>query len=203
MTSDYWRMMKTMKANEAISIFKETQALLDGHFELRSGLHSDRYFQCALVLQYPVIAEKLCAAVIDAFREAGQEEDKVDAVISPALGGIPVGHEVARQLGVRHIFAEKQAGGLILRRGFKITPGERLIVAEDVVTRGGRVQQTADIVRAAGGIVAAYLVLVDRSGGTVSLDAPLYSLVQMTPTTWDPTECPLCKQGIPIDHPGS
>jgi orotate phosphoribosyltransferase len=130
-------------------------------------------------------------------------EPEIAGVIAPALGGIPVGHEVGRALGVKSIFAEKKDGGLILRRGFKIEPGEAYVVAEDVITRGGRVQQTIDIVEEHGGTVAAIVVLVNRSGGKASFDYPVTSLVEMTPTVWEPDACPLCADGQPIDHPGS
>ena len=191
-----------MDAQEVIAAFEETRALLSGHFELRSGLHSNQYFQCALLLQHPQIAEKLCVAGVEKLRAALGATMKVDSVISPALGGITVGHEVARALGVRSIFAEKKDGGLVMRR-FKIHPGERFVVAEDVITRGGRVQETVDIVKEAGGEVVAILVLVDRSGGKAQFDCPVYSLLQMTPTIWKPEECPLCADKVPIDHPGS
>lgn len=191
-----------MNSEEALSIFRETNALLTGHFELRSKLHSEEFFQCAHVLKYPHHAEALCKALV-AKMCAAMEDLNVDGVISPAMGGIPVGHEVARALGVHHIFAEKQDGMLILRRGFKILPGSRYVVAEDVVTRGGRVQETMDIVTQNGGIVAAVSVLVDRSGGTASFEAPFFSLIQMSPVTWPAQDCPLCRQGIPVEHPGS
>ena len=192
-----------MDAKDALKVFTDTQALLHGHFELRSGLHSDQYFQCALVLQYPRIAEQLCAAVVAKMRAQFGAGFKVDGVISPALGGIPVGHEFGRALGVRAIFAEKEQGKLVLRRAFQIKLGERFVVGEDVITRGGRVQEVVDIVAARGGVVAAIGVLVDRSGGTAKFEAPVVSLVQMTPTTWQPAECPLCKQGSKAIHPGS
>ena len=192
-----------MEQQEVLQAFRDTQALLSGHFELRSGLHSDQFFQCALLLQYPRIAEKLCAAVVAKMRAQFGADFKVDAVISPALGGIPVGHEVGRAFGVRAIFAEKEQGKLVLRRAFLVKPGERFVVAEDVITRGGRVQEVVDIVTARGGVVAAIGVLVDRSGGAAKFDAPVVSLVQMTPTTWQPSECPLCKQGSKAIHPGS
>lgn len=192
-----------MEQQEVLQAFRDTQALLSGHFELRSGLHSDQFFQCALLLQYPRIAEKLCAALVAKMRAQLGADFKVDAVISPALGGIPVGHEVGRALGVRAIFAEKEQGKLVLRRAFQVKPGERFVVAEDVITRGGRVQEVVDIVTARGGVVAAIGVLVDRSGGAAKFEAPVISLVQMTPTTWQPAECPLCKQGSKAIHPGS
>ncbi len=191
-----------MKSEEALSIFRETGALLKGHFELRSKLHSGEFFQCAHVLKYPRHAETLCRALVEKMR-AALPDLTVGGVISPAMGGIPVGHEVARALGVLHIFAEKQDGVLVLRRGFRIQPGGRYVVAEDVVTRGGRVQETMDIVTGNGGIVSAVGVLVDRSGGAASFAAPFFSLIQMSPVTWTAAECPLCKQGLPIEHPGS
>lgn len=186
---------------EVLEIFRQTRALLEGHFELRSGLHSDRYFQCAMVLQYPVLTARLCGALAMRLQAAGLTDGV--SVISPAMGGLFVGHEIARALGARSIFAEKQDGRLVLRRGFRIEPGERFVVAEDVVTRGGRVQETIDIVRGAGGEIAAVAVLVDRSGGAAQFGAPLISLLRMTPPTWTPAECPLCRQGSRPEHPGS
>src|SRR6266699_4836193 len=141
------------------SLFRQTGALLDGHFVLRSGLHSREYFQCALLLQHTEVAAKVCGWLADKVRQFNCE-----AVISPALGGIIVGQEVGRSLGKRHIFAEKDEGKLVLRRGFQILPNEKYVVVEDVVTRGGRVQETIDIVRGHGGVVSAVGVIVDRSG---------------------------------------
>jgi len=151
-----------MTSNEILDLFRSTNALLDGHFLLRSGLHSRQFFQCALLLQHTTIAARVCAALAEKLRGIDAE-----TVISPALGGIIVGHEVARNLEKPHIFAEKEEGKLVLRRGFKIAPGSRFIVVEDVVTRGGRVQETIDIVRQNGGVVAAVAALVDRSGGNL------------------------------------
>ena len=182
--------------------FEETSALLNGHFELRSGLHSNQFFQCALLLQYPRIAGEVCDALVEKMK-ATLGELKIDTVIAPALGGISVGHEVGRALGVRFVFVEKDANGDLLMRRFKINPGERFLVAEDVITRGGRVQETVDIVNAHGGIVQAIGVLVNRSGGKAQFDAPLVSLLEMEPVTWEPAECPLCKEGQPLVHPGS
>lgn len=192
-----------MKDEEIFGIFRETHALLSGHFQLRSGLHSDQFFQCALVLQHPRIAEKLCKAVVAKFRAERAHSLKVDGVISPALGGIPVGHEVGRALGVRAIFAEKDDGKLVLRRAFEVKPGEHFVVAEDVITRGGRVQEAVDIVRERGGVVEAVCVLVNRSGGRAEFGVPLYSLLEWEPNTWKPDDCPLCAEGRPIDRPGS
>lgn len=184
---------------DVLQIFRETQALLDGHFLLRSGLHSRQYFQCALVLQWPRHAERLCGALAAKLRAVGAE-----TVLSPALGGLFIGHELARALGVRHIFAEKNAAGkLELRRNFQIRPGERFIVAEDVITKGGRVQESIAIVRQAGGVVAGVGTLVDRSDGTVEFGAPLESLLRLQIETFEPAACPLCRAGSLAVKPGS
>src|SRR5438046_4183304 len=145
--------------DDLLALFRKTGALLDGHFILRSGLHSRQYFQCALLLQHTEIAAKVCGWLADKLRKFD-----CDTVISPALGGIIVGQEVGRSLGKRHIFVEKEEGKLVLRRGFQISPKERFIVVEAVVTRGGRVQETIDIVRVHGGVVSAVGVIVVRSG---------------------------------------
>ena len=158
-----------MTSDDVFKIFRETKALLSGHFELRSGLHSDQFFQCALVLQYPDAAERLCAELVKRLPAATKAD-----VISPAMGGLFIGHEMGRAMRVRHIFAEKQDNKLVLRRGFKIEPGQHFIVAEDVMTRGGRIQETIDIVRSRGGIVDGVAVLVDRSGGKAKFDVPVY-----------------------------
>lgn len=190
-----------MQSSEIMDILRGSGALLEGHFELRSGLHSDRFFQCANVLRYPDKAERLCAALVEKMRNDGLI-DKIDQVIAPALGGIIVGHEVARAVGVRSIFAEKQDDSLVLRR-FGIEKGERLVVAEDVVTRGGRVQETIDIVEACGAEIVAVALLIDRSGGKARFDYPTCSLLEMEPVTWAPGDCPLCDKGLPLVHPGS
>jgi len=182
-----------------LQIFRETNALLEGHFLLRSGLHSRQFFQCATVLQYPRHAETLCRALADRLTATGAA-----AVISPALGGLFIGHEVGRALGLRHIFAEKNAAGqLELRRNFKIAPGEKLLVLEDVVTKGGRVQETIEIVRQNGGTVVAVGVLVDRSDGNVNFGVPLVSLLNLPIATFTAADCPLCRAGQPVVKPGS
>jgi len=183
-----------------LDLFRQTGALLHGHFVLRSGLHSREFFQCALLLQDAPIAARVSGELAGML---GSYE--ASSVISPAVGGIIVGQEVARHLGKRHIFAEKDGlGGLVLRRGFVITPGERFLVAEDVVTRGGRVQETIDIVRAHGGIVVAAGSIVDRSGGNLpDFGCPFVSLVQMTPETFPPDQIPPDLEGIPAIKPGS
>ena len=195
--------MRILTDEEVLQTFRDTKALLSGHFELRSKLHSDQYFQCALVLQYPRIAERLCRSLVDSIRPAAPKTFMPNAVISPAMGGLFVGHEMARTMGFRHIFAEKENDKLVLRRGFSINKGDHFLVAEDVMTRGGRIQETIDIVRAKGGVVDGVAVIVDRSGGKASFDVPVFSLIKMEPVTWQPSECPLCKQGVVIDHPGS
>ncbi len=190
-----------MNETDILKMLEETGALLSGHFELRSGLHSNRFFQCANVLRYPRIAGQLCDELVKRMNAAAKI-GPVDGVISPALGGILVGHEVARAMDVKCIFAEKQDNKLVMRR-FSIKPGERYVVAEDVITRGGRVQETLDIVKAAGADVAAVVVLVDRSAGQAKFDYPTFSLVRMAPEVWEPAACPLCVQKTPFIHPGS
>ena len=184
---------------EVTDIFIRTKALLKGHFVLRSGLHSRQYFQCALLLQHTDIAAQVCGWLADKLRTFD-----CDSVISPALGGIIVGQEVGRSLGKRHIFVEKEGGGLVLRRGFHIGKGERFIVAEDVVTRGGRVQETIDIVRAQGGVVTAAGVIVDRSGqAKPEFGCPFVSLVEMNVETFNADKLPPDLAAIPAVKPGS
>ena len=186
--------------SEVLALFRETNALLDGHFLLRSGLHSRQFFQCALLLQHTPIAARVCGALAEKLRGVDAE-----SVISPALGGIIVGHEIARALGKPHIFAEKNdAGRLVLRRGFEIARGARFIVAEDVVTRGGRVLETLGIVRALGGEVAAVAALVDRSGGALpDFGCPFVSLAQLNVETFDAEKLPPDLAGTPAVKPGS
>ena len=186
-------------SEDLLALFRRTGALLDGHFVLRSGLHSRQFFQCALLLQHTDFAADVCGRLADKLRAI-----ECDAVVSPALGGIIVGQEVGRALGKRHIFVEKEAGGLVLRRGFQIRPNERFIVAEDVVTRGGRVQETVDIVRANGGIVTGIGVIVDRSGGQrPDYGCPFVSLVEMNVETFEADRMPPDLAGIPAIKPGS
>jgi len=190
-----------MNERDILKVLEETGALLNGHFELRSGLHSNRFFQCANVLRYPRIAGRLCDALV--MRMSGaMDVGKVDGVISPALGGILVGHEVARAMDTKCVFAEKQDNKLVMRR-FTIKPGERYVVAEDVITRGGRVQETIDLVKASGASVVAVLVLVDRSAGLAKFEYPTFSLLKMSPEVWEPAACPLCAEKQPFVHPGS
>jgi orotate phosphoribosyltransferase len=186
--------------NEVLDLFRQTGALLQGHFILRSGLHSREFFQCALLLQDAAIASRVCGWLAD---QLGNHD--ATTVISPAVGGIIVGQEVARHLGKRHIFAEKNdVGGLVVRRGFTIRPGEKFLVAEDVVTRGGRVQETIQIVRDHGGIVSAAGAIVDRSGGSLpDFGCPFVSLVQMNVETFEPNNLPDDLKSTPGVKPGS
>jgi len=186
-------------SDNLLATFRQTGALLDGHFILRSGLHSRQFFQCALLLQHTDIAARVCGELADKLRDLN-----CDTVISPALGGIVVGQEVGRSLGKRHIFVEKEAGGLVLRRGFQISRGEKFIVAEDVVTRGGRVQQTIDIVHQQGGVVVGVGVIVDRSGDQKpDFGCPFLSLVQMNVETFAADQIPSDLASIPAIKPGS
>ena len=187
-----------MTSQEALQAFREAGALLEGHFILRSGLHSRQFFQCALALQQMPVVERLGAALAAKVRPLGAA-----TVIAPALGGLVIGQEVARQLGVRFIFAEKEEGRLALRRGFKIAAGERLLVVEDVITKGGRVQETIEIVRAARGRVAGVAVLVDRSDGTVDFGVPTVSLLRMQVETFPADRLPPDLAGTPAVKPGS
>ncbi len=179
-------------------IFREASALLEGHFRLSSGLHSRHYIQCALVLQYPRIAMHLGARLAEAF--AGEP---IETVIAPAIGGIIVAHEVARHLEVRAIFAEREAGRFVLRRGFAIAPSERVLVVEDVITTGRSTREVIELVRDAGGQVVGVGALVDRSGTALYFGVPLRTLLQLEWPTYPPDECPLCAAGVPMTTPGS
>ena len=187
-----------MTKDEVLSAFRRSGALLEGHFRLSSGLHSPGYLQCALVLQHPREAAELGATLGSIVRSLGAQ-----TVLSPAIGGIVIGQEVGRALGVRAIFAERQDGALALRRGFALDPGEKVIVVEDVVTTGGSTRETMDVARAAGAIVVGACAIVDRSGGKQGLDVPFHALLPMDVKTYQPEECPLCKQGLPVVKPGS
>jgi orotate phosphoribosyltransferase len=187
-----------MTESDLLTLFRRSGALHDGHFRLSSGLHSPGYLQCALVLQHPRDAEALGAALGNAVRSLGAV-----TVLSPALGGIVIGQEVARALGVRAIFAERQDGTLTLRRGFTLEAGEKVLVVEDVVTTGGSTRETMDVARAAGAVVVGACAVVDRSGGKQGLDVPFHALLPMGVPTYQPDDCPLCKQGLPIVKPGS
>src|SRR6202051_898422 len=187
-----------MTKDEALQNFRDSGALLEGHFVLRSGLHSRQFFQCALALQQMPVVEKLGAALSTKLRPLGAA-----TVVSPAMGGLVIGQEVARQLGLRFIFVEKEEGRLVLRRGFKIAPGEKILVVEDVVTKGGRVQETIEIVRTQNGQVRGVAMLVDRSNGTVNLGVPMVSLLSLRVETFEPTKLPPDLSNLPAIKPGS
>lgn len=187
-----------MTNDEALSLFRQTGALLEGHFILRSGLHSRQFFQCALALQQMPIVERFGAALADKLRGLGAV-----TVISPAMGGLVIGQEVARQLGLRFIFVEKEEGRLVLRRGFKIAPGEQLLVVEDVVTKGGRVQETMEIVRQHGGVVTGVSMVVDRTNGGVNLGVPAFSLIKLDVETFPADQLPPDLAATPATKPGS
>ncbi|MCX6894334.1 MAG: orotate phosphoribosyltransferase [Verrucomicrobia bacterium] len=187
-----------MTKAQVLQVFRDTGALLEGHFILRSGLHSRQFFQCAIALQQMPIVEQLGAALTAKVRSLGAV-----TVVSPAMGGLVLGQEVARQLGIRFIFVEKEEGKLVLRRGFKIAPGEKILIVEDVVTKGGRVQETLDIVRAHHGEVLAVAVAVDRSNGLVNFGVPLHSLIALEVETFDPAKLPPDLANTPAVKPGS
>lgn len=187
-----------MDQTTVLDLFRASGALLEGHFRLTSGLHSAGYLQSALVLQHPAHAEALGRALAVAL--GGLE---ATAVMSPALGGLIIGHEVGRALGVRAVFAERQDGVLTLRRGFALSPADRVVVIEDVVTTGGSTRETIDVARRAGAAVVAAGAIVDRSGGASTLDVPFRALAVLSLPTYQPAECPLCAQGVAVTKPGS
>jgi orotate phosphoribosyltransferase len=187
-----------MDETSVLTLFRSSGALLEGHFRLSSGLHSGGYLQCALVLQHPAHAEALGRALAPALKDAG-----ATVVLSPALGGLIIGHEVARALGVRAIFAERQDGTLTLRRGFSLSPGDRVVVIEDVVTTGGSTRETMAVAEAAGARVVAAGAIIDRSGGTSNLGVPFHALVTLQLATYQPDACPMCAAGQPVVKPGS
>ena len=185
-----------------LNVFRSTGAYLSGHFRLTSGLHSPEYLQCALVLQHPQYAEKLGQKLAAAMQAAAGSQ-KIDVVASPAIGGLIIGHEVARALGTRFIFAERDAGKMTLRRGFEVTPGETAVVVEDVITTGGSTREVIETLRQRGVRVLAAGSIIDRSGGKVDLGVPRVALETLTVVSHSPESCPLCAQGIPVVKPGS
>lgn len=188
-----------LSEQDVIQIFTDAGALLEGHFTLTSGRHSDKYMQCAQVLKYPAYTEKLAKLIADDFRG-----DKVELVVGPAMGGIVVAYEVARQLEVASIFTERQDGEMTLRRGFKIEKGTRVLVVEDVVTTGGSVREVIDLINSLGGIVVGVGLLVDRSNGKETFGVKQKATLTMEVLSWEPEECPICKEGkIPAIKPGS
>jgi orotate phosphoribosyltransferase len=187
-----------MTQEEVLDVFRNTGALLEGHFILRSGLHSREYFQCALALQKMPVVEQLGGALAKKV-----EKFETITVIAPAIGGLVIGQEVARQLRARFIFAEKEEGKLVLRRGFKIEKGEKIMVVEDVITKGGRVQETMDIVHEHCGYVVGVATIVDRSNGAVKFGVPLISLLSLKVETFEEDKIPPDLKAIPAEKPGS
>src|ERR1700729_3552569 len=188
-----------MKRDEIVKLLEHAGAVRTGHFELSSGRHSGTYIQCALVLEHPQHAEQLGRALAELFKE-----HSVACVVSPALGGILVGYEVARALGVRSLFVERdRSGQMALRRGFEIKPGERVLVIEDVWTTGGSTRETIGVVEQEGGLVVAAGALIDRSGGMLELNVPARALLEMAAPSYEADDCPLCRAGTSAVRPGS
>jgi len=187
-----------LDSNAVLDLFRQSGALLEGHFRLSSGLHSGRYLQSALVLQYPEFAAALGGALAARTRHL-----QATAVLSPALGGIVIGQEVARALGVRALFAERQDGSLTLRRGFALDSTDRVLVVEDVITTGGSTRETIDVAQAAGAHVLGAAAIIDRGTDPARLHVPTVTLVQLDVPTYQPEACPLCAKDIPLVKPGS
>ena len=187
-----------MKAEEVLEIFRRTGALMEGHFVLTSGLHSPVYLQCALVLQHPPEAERLGRAIAEHVRG-----ERVETVVAPAIGGIIIGWEVARALGARSLWTEREGGRMTLRRGFAARPGESVLVVEDVVTTGGSTRETAEALRASGARVVGAASIIDRSGGSADVGVPRFALATLQVPALAPDACPQCAQGVPAVKPGS
>lgn len=187
-----------MTREEIIEIFKKCGAMLEGHFLLTSGRHSDSYLQCALVLQYPDQAEKLAKELVNSL-----PKQSIDLVVGPAIGGITIAYEVARQLGTPAIFAERENDSMTLRRGFQIPAGAKVLVVEDVITTGGSVMEVAALVEELGGEVVGIASIVNSSNGKVELGYPYYSILPLEVISYLAEECPLCQKGIPVVKPGS
>ena len=190
--------LKGVTRDELLDLFRRSGALLDGHFRLTSGLHSPGYLQCALVLQHPQFAESLGQAIADGTRAL-----RANVVLSPALGGVVIGQEVGRALGVRAIFGERQDGLLMLRRGFTLAANDRVLVVEDVLTTGGSTRETIQVAKAAGAQVVGAASIVNRSGASPQLDVPFVALLDIALPTYGPETCPSCAQGLPVVKPGS
>lgn len=190
-------------SDKTLELFNKTGAYLRGHFRLTSGLHSPEYLQCALVLQHPTHAAYLGAELARLIVEAYPNEI-FDLVAAPAMGGLIIGHEVARALGTRFLFTERDASGrMTLRRGFGLRPGEKAVVIEDVITTGGSLREVAELLKEAGANVFAGGSIIDRSGGAVQLGVPRFALATLQATTYEPVDCPMCRQGLAIEKPGS
>ena len=186
-----------------MKIFEKCNAYHKGHFRLSSGLHSEYYLQCALVLANPKVAAKVCKALADKFSTKGVRRGEIDIVIGPAIGGITAAYEVARALGAKGIFSEREEGKMTLRRGFNIRPGEKVLVIEDVTTTGGSAQEVVGLAKGLGAKVVGVGAIIDRSGGKAKFGVPFKSLAKLNIKTFQPDTCPLCKAGRPITKPGS
>jgi len=197
-TKDFSERSERGTVEEIVHMLRDSGAMLEGHFRLSSGLHSAKYLQCALVLQYPEYASRLGALLAEQFKD-----ENIEAVAAPALGGIIVAHEVARSLHARALFAERQEGRMVLRRGFSIRSGERLLVVEDVVTTGRSLREVIEIVRQTGGCVVGVGALVDRRFAESDFDVPFRALLRISIPTYEPETCPFCQAGIPLTTPGS
>jgi orotate phosphoribosyltransferase len=187
-----------VKREDVLETMTELGALHRGHFLLSSGLHSDTYFQCARILQYPELARGLGALIADEVAD-----ETFDVVVSPALGGILIGHEVARSLGRRFVFTERKDGEMVLRRGFALDRGEKALIVEDVVTRGTSMREVMAVVEAQQGVAAGLSAIIDRTGDGAALPRPLVSLTRVEVATWEPESCPLCADGVQLVKPGS
>ncbi len=188
----------SLNENEIFAIFRETGALLEGHFLLTSGKHSNVYFQCAKVLQYPDYTKQICELIAEQF-----ESYEFETVVAPAMGGIIVGYEVARQLNKRFVFTEREDKNMTLRRGFDLSENEKVLVCEDVITTGGSVYEVINIVKSHKAEVVGVVAIVDRSGGKVKFDSPLFTTLQINAETYTPEDCILCRENIPVVKPGS
>lgn len=187
-----------MTKEEVLNILREKEAMLEGHFLLTSGRHSDRYMQCAKLFQYADVAEQICAELASKFGD-----EKIDVVVGPAIGGIIMAYEMSRQLGVKNIFAERENGAMTLRRGFEVKKGERVLVCEDVVTTGGSVKEVISLLQQAGAEVVGVGSVVDRSNGKVDFGVPFHAVLSMEVVSYEPEDCPICKTGKPLVKPGS
>lgn len=188
-----------LKEERVIHILKETNVLLKGHFLLTSGRHSNQYMQCAQILQYPKYTEEIIKGLAEEFKD-----DEIDIVIGPAMGGVIIAYEMARQLGVKNLFAEREDGKMTLRRGFEIPKGARVLIAEDVITTGGSVKEVAEVVRKWGGELVGVAVLIDRSNGTIDFNTKLRAALTTEVISYKPEDCPICKEGkIELIKPGS
>ncbi|MDH7515618.1 MAG: orotate phosphoribosyltransferase [Bacteroidota bacterium] len=182
---------------QALQLFRDAGAFLEGHFLLTSGLHSPHYVEKFRVLERPHMTSLLCGRIADEYRAAG-----VTVVLGPATGGIILAHETARQLGVRVMFTERVEGAMVLRRGFSLSPADRVLLVEDVITTGGSVRELIELVRETGAGIVALAFLVDRSGGRARFDVPSRPLITLDVVTYEPDQCPLCRQGVPLVKPG-